>query len=142
MRQHEVLLGVLLANDNSYSHAVAIHDNFVIDANEAIALPLCAEVLNYCTSTAHVKSEFVRFNCGFRFHYKGKKKTKLEQTWIPLSLQGEEEDQARTNDLGTHRLKDDGTKAIGTLLMMCTILLKTNSFFRSATGLMNSAGHR
>ena len=30
MRQHEVLLGVLLANDNSCSHAVAIHDNFVM----------------------------------------------------------------------------------------------------------------
>ena len=42
MRQHEVLLCVLLANDNSCSHAVAIHDNFVIYANEAIALPLCA----------------------------------------------------------------------------------------------------
>jgi hypothetical protein len=82
MRHYEVLLGVLLANDNSCSHAVAIHDNFVIDANEAIALPLCAEALNYCTSTAHVKSEFVRFKRGFRFHYKGKKKTKLERmTW-------------------------------------------------------------
>jgi hypothetical protein len=88
MRQHEVLLGVLLANDNTCSHAVAIHDNFVIDANEAITLPLCAEALKYGTSTAHVKSEFVPYTRGCRFHYKGKHKTNWSErpgkTWVEV----------------------------------------------------------
>jgi hypothetical protein len=79
IRKHEVVVGVLLADDNNCSHAITIHDDFVFDANETIALPLCDEALNYCTSTVHVKSEFVRFKRGFRFHYNGFRKNRIRK---------------------------------------------------------------
>ena len=73
MRKNEVVLGVLLASDDSCSHAVTLHGNFIYDANEAVALPLCDEALDYCTSTATVKSTFVAFKFGYRFFYAGEK---------------------------------------------------------------------
>lgn len=79
IRKHEVVVGVLLADDNNCSHAITIHDDFVFDANETIALPLCDEALNYCTSTAHAKSEFVRFKRGFRFYYNGFRKNRIRR---------------------------------------------------------------
>ena len=47
------------------------------DANEAFALPLCDEALNYCTSTPLVQSTFVEFRRGYIFQYEGKRKQKL-----------------------------------------------------------------
>ncbi len=68
---------MLSASDGSCCHAETIHGNFVYDANEVIALPVCEEALNYCTSTALVKSEFVRFRRGNIFQYEGQQKEKL-----------------------------------------------------------------
>ncbi len=62
-----LLLGMLSASDGSCCHAVTIHGGYVYYANEVIALPLCEEALNYCTSTALVKSEFVCFWRGYIF---------------------------------------------------------------------------
>jgi hypothetical protein len=51
----------------------------VYDANEVVALPLCQEALDYCTSTAEVKSFFVKFRRGYFLRYKGTKKQKLDR---------------------------------------------------------------
>jgi hypothetical protein len=75
--ERHLLLGVLYASDGSCCHAVTIHGGYVYDANEVIGLPLCQEALDYCTSTALVKSEFVRFRRGYIFRYEGQKKQKL-----------------------------------------------------------------
>jgi hypothetical protein len=76
--ERHILVGVLLASDGNCSHAVTIHGGFVYDANEMVALPLCQEALDYCTSTAEVKSSFVRFRRGYFLRYKGTKKHKLD----------------------------------------------------------------
>jgi hypothetical protein len=62
-----LLLGVLSASDGTCWYTVTIHGGYMYNANEVIALPLCEEALNYCTSTALVKSEFVCFRRGFIF---------------------------------------------------------------------------
>jgi hypothetical protein len=72
-----LLLGVLSASDGSCCHAVCIHGGYVYDANETVALPLCDEALNYCTSTPLVKSTFVGFRRGYIFCYEGQRKQKL-----------------------------------------------------------------
>ena len=56
--ERHLLVGVLLASDGNCLHAVSIHGGFVYDANELVALPLCQDALDYCTSTAEVKSSF------------------------------------------------------------------------------------
>jgi hypothetical protein len=67
----------LKASDGSCCHAVCIHGGYVYDANETVALPLCDEALNYCTSTPLVKSTFVGFRRGYIFCYEGQRKQKL-----------------------------------------------------------------
>ncbi len=79
-----LLLGVLSASDGSCCHAVTIHGGYVYDANEVIALPLCEEALNYCTYTALVKSEFVRFRPGYIFQYEGQRKEKLAKMTLQV----------------------------------------------------------
>ena len=71
---HHLLVGVMFASDGNCSHAVSIHGGLVYDANEVVALPLCQEALDYCTSTAEVKSSFVNFRRGYFLRYKGTKK--------------------------------------------------------------------
>jgi hypothetical protein len=56
----------------------------VYDANEIFALPLCDEALNYCTSTALVKSEFVGFRRGYIFRYEGQRKQKLAKMTLNI----------------------------------------------------------
>ena len=82
--ERHMLLGVLKASDGSCCHAVTVHGGFVYDANERIALPLCAEALNYCTSTPLVKSEFKGFRRGFFLRYKGTKEGKLAKMTLKL----------------------------------------------------------
>ena len=77
MTERDFLIGVLFACDKSCSHAVTIYGNFIYDANEIVALPLCIEGLDYCSSTSNVRSEFVRFYWGYLIRYKGSKKQKL-----------------------------------------------------------------
>ena len=79
-----LLLGVLSASDGSCCHAVCIHGGFVYDANEIVALPLCTEALNYCTSTALVKSSFVDFRRGYIFQYEGERKAKLAKMTLQV----------------------------------------------------------
>jgi hypothetical protein len=69
----------MLASDGNCSHAVSIHGGFVYDANEVVALPLCQEALDYCTSTEESKSSFVQFRRGYFLRYKGTKKLKLDR---------------------------------------------------------------
>ena len=77
--KRHLLVGVMLASDGNCSHAVSIHGGSVYNANEVVALPLCQEALDYCTSTAEVKSFFVGFCRGYFLLYKGTKKQKLDQ---------------------------------------------------------------
>ena len=79
LRENELVLGVLFASDNSCSHAVTIHGNFIYDANEPVALPLTDEALDYCTSTENVKTSFICFKFGFRFFYEGTRAGKLSR---------------------------------------------------------------
>ena len=77
LNARQLVLGVLSASDGSCCHAVCIHGGYVYDANEIVALPLCTEALNYCTSTALVKSTFVEFRRGYMFQYEGQRKERL-----------------------------------------------------------------
>jgi hypothetical protein len=40
---------------------VTVHGGFVYNTNKLIAIPLCQEALDYCTSTQTEKSSFVNF---------------------------------------------------------------------------------
>ena len=67
-----IVLGVLIESDGNSSHAVCIHGGFVYDANEATAIPLCEEAMNYCCSTPTVSNKFVAFKHVTKFYYSGK----------------------------------------------------------------------
>ena len=54
------------------------------DANKVVALPLCDEALNYCTSTALVKSAFIEFRRENIFRYEGQKKQKLARMTLQI----------------------------------------------------------
>ncbi len=56
-----LLLGVLNASDGNCSHAVSDHGGFIYNANKLIAIPLCQEALDYCTSTQTLKSSLANF---------------------------------------------------------------------------------
>jgi hypothetical protein len=83
LKDNEILVGVMLASDDSCSHAVTIHGNFIYDANETVAIRLCEEGLNYCTSTETVNSSFVTFKLGFQFVYEGKRPKRLARMTLP-----------------------------------------------------------
>ena len=76
MTDEEIVLGVLFASDDSCSHAVAINGSYVYDANETVALPLCDDALDYCTSTEKVQSKFVKMKLAYRFSYGGSQESK------------------------------------------------------------------
>ena len=82
--ERDMLSGVLRASDGSCCHAITIHDGFIYDANEKTALPLCAEALNYCTSTSLVKSDFVDFRRGYILRSEGTKKGKIAKVTLQL----------------------------------------------------------
>jgi hypothetical protein len=44
----------------------------VCDTNEAAAIPLCEEAMNYCFSTPTVSNKFVAFKHVTKFYYSGK----------------------------------------------------------------------
>ena len=79
LKPNEVVVGVLKASDGSCSHAITIHENYIYDANETVALRLCDEALDYCTSTAEIKSSFVSFWRGYRFFYDGGKRSRCSR---------------------------------------------------------------
>ena len=79
-----VFLAVLSASDGNCSHAITIHGGFIYDANETIAVPLCQEGLDYCTSTEDQPSTFIDFRRGYIFRYMGKqKKLRAKMTLVP-----------------------------------------------------------
>ena len=85
VEQGTILLAVLASSDGHKAHAVAIHDGFIYDANEAVALPYNQQALDYCTSTATKKSKFVYFSRGLLFRYTGQKQVymiKMTRRWI------------------------------------------------------------
>ena len=85
VEQGTILLAVLASSDDHKAHAVAIHDGFIYDANEAVALPYNQQALDYCTSTATKESKFVYFCRGLLFRYTGQKqayKMKMTRRWI------------------------------------------------------------
>ena len=61
------------------SHAVTVHGGFIYDANELVAIPLCQEALDYCTSTATEKSMFVNFRRISLFYYEGRRQEKIKR---------------------------------------------------------------
>jgi hypothetical protein len=86
--ERTLLLGVLNASDGNCSHAVTVHGGFVYDANELVAIPLCQEALDYCTSTQTEKSSFVNFRRIALFYYEGRRQEKVRK----MSLLVETED--------------------------------------------------
>ena len=73
----DVFVGVLQASDDSCSHAVSIHGNLVYDANETVAISLCDEALDYCASSATVKSTFVKFKRGYIYRNHSQRKSRI-----------------------------------------------------------------
>ncbi len=87
--ERTLLLGVLNASDGNCSHAVTVHGGFVYDANKLVAIPLCQEALDDCTSTQTEKSSFVNFRRIALFYYEGQRQEKVRK----MSLFVETEDQ-------------------------------------------------
>ena len=57
---------------------MTVHGGFVYDANDLIAIPLCQEALDYCTSTYTEKSAFVNFR-RIALFYKGQPQEKVRK---------------------------------------------------------------
>ena len=66
-------LVVLSASDGSRSHAITVHDGYIFDGNEATALPLSIEALNYLCSTRERKASFTGVVAGYLFVQQGKR---------------------------------------------------------------------
>ena len=79
LNEKTLLLGVLNASDGNCSHAVTVHGGFVYDANELVAIPLCQEALDYCTSTQTEKSSFVNFRRIVLIYFKGQRQEKVRK---------------------------------------------------------------
>jgi hypothetical protein len=79
LEDRTVMLAVLTTLDGHRSHGVAIHGGLIYDANEATAIPLCKEGLDYCSSTPTKRCEFVEFHKGLLFQYNGKDIKKIER---------------------------------------------------------------
>jgi hypothetical protein len=86
--ERTLLLGVLNASDGNCSHALTVHGGFVYDANKLVAIPLCQEALDYCTSTQTEKSSFVNFRRIALFYYEGQRQEMVRK----MSLFVETED--------------------------------------------------
>ena len=48
INQYDIFVAGIVGTDGVAYHAIAIYNNWVFDANEKIALPLCKEALDYC----------------------------------------------------------------------------------------------
>ena len=56
-----------------------MHGGFIYDANDLVAIPLCQEALDYCTSTPTEKSMFVNFRRISLFYYEGRRQEKVKR---------------------------------------------------------------
>ena len=89
INQYDIFVAGVVGTDGVANHAIAIYNNWVFDANEKIALPLCKEALDYCVSTKDQKFEFVKFTSGFYYREQGKKlrlKRQLEEKTVPSTV--------------------------------------------------------
>ena len=78
LEQGQILVAVLKPIDGNISHAISIHNGFIYDANEDVAIPLCEEGLDYCTiANDGTQSKFENFWRGIVYFYKGTKKQKI-----------------------------------------------------------------
>jgi len=76
LKPGEILVGIIRDHDGNCSHGISIHNNWIYDANENVALPLCRESLDYCTMKADgTPGKFYFFKKGYVFYYAGKKNT-------------------------------------------------------------------
>ena len=73
------LVGGFNASDGNCSHAVTVHGGFIYNANELVAIPLCQEALDYCTSTPTEKSMFINFCRISLFYYEGRRQEKVKR---------------------------------------------------------------
>ena len=85
LEDRTIMLAVLTTSDGHRSHGVAIHGGLIYDANEATAIPLCKEGLDYCSSTPTKRCEFVEFHKGLLFQYNGKDIKKIERLSRPAT---------------------------------------------------------
>ena len=89
INQYDIFVAGVVGTDGVANHAIAIYNNWVFDANEKIALPLCKEALDYCVSTKDQKFEFVKFTSGFYYREQGNKlrlKRQLEEKIVPSTV--------------------------------------------------------
>lgn len=71
MNKSVIMVGVLISSDGNCSHAITLHDRFIYDANERVAIPLSQEGLDYCTSDGERRSKFLHFLRGYKYQYRG-----------------------------------------------------------------------
>ena len=71
MNKSVITVGVLILSDGNCSHAITLHDRFIYDANERVAIPLSQEGLDYCTSDGERRSKFLHFLRGYKYQYRG-----------------------------------------------------------------------
>jgi len=75
LQQGEILVGVIRDHEGNCTHGISIHNNWIYDANETIAIPLCRESLDYCTMKADgTPGKFFFFKKAYLFYYAGKKR--------------------------------------------------------------------
>jgi hypothetical protein len=78
LEQGQILVAVLKPLDGNISHAISIHNGFIYDANEDVAIPLCKEGLDYCTiANDGTQSKFENLWRGIVYFYKGTRKQKI-----------------------------------------------------------------
>ena len=81
-----IFVGMMICSDGVISHAVTLHDGYIYDAFETVAIPLCHEGLDYCTSNKSHKRQFLRFVKGIKFVYKGKEQQMEERMTAKLHM--------------------------------------------------------
>ena len=74
---------VLQASDGSCTHSVTAHGDYIYDANEEIAIPLCKKGLDYCCSNVETSAQFIAFSRGWIFQYTGHKEQKRKKMSQP-----------------------------------------------------------
>jgi len=85
LKDRTIMLAVLTTSDGHRSHGVAIHGGLIYDANEANAILLCKDGLDYCSSTPTKRCEFVKFHKVMLLSYDGDKKSRIQKFTRPLT---------------------------------------------------------
>ena len=80
LEQFDIFFGGLVGTDGIANHAVVIYKNWIFDAKEKIAIPLCRDGLDYCVSTIDSRYAFLSFTGGFYLRECGKRE-KLKRNY-------------------------------------------------------------